>query len=331
MASEEPSQDPQRISDVKEPRQMSMVSKMYDLDGDGKLDEAELAMRLRDTSGRGYLTNTEVYELMKEHINCQTAMFETKRIMKFMVTLVIVLALSQLGTAVAAAYLAKETTTDANGHLTSMSTGEVLSTQSTATHDIDIQRATIDPETGRRRLNPCKRVGNGDGDDNGDMECETDSFLSMDWKTCNRMLKHCNRGNTVTVTRSWDNGESTDFNVCPYRGSIARFRVSRLRNNLGEYYDFEMIEGSHCRLDGEAVWVEEGGMCYLHADCGSGMECGKNVGEIKQCQSMCRRRRFAQRLVDECVEACDINTCNMLESNGNETAADEALVDTEDL
>jgi hypothetical protein len=45
---------------------LSEVGKMYDVDGDGKLDEAEQAMRDMDKTGRGYLTNDKVYELMIE-------------------------------------------------------------------------------------------------------------------------------------------------------------------------------------------------------------------------------------------------------------------------
>lgn len=45
---------------------LSEVGKMYDVDGDGKLDEAEQAMRDLDKTGRGYLTNEKVYEMIIE-------------------------------------------------------------------------------------------------------------------------------------------------------------------------------------------------------------------------------------------------------------------------
>jgi len=56
------------ISDVEMKRDyiMSRVSQMYDINGDGELDEAERAMRDLDTTGRGHLTNEKVYELMNE-------------------------------------------------------------------------------------------------------------------------------------------------------------------------------------------------------------------------------------------------------------------------
>lgn len=45
---------------------LSEVGKMYDIDGDGKLDEAEQAMRDMDKTNRGHLTNEKVYELIVE-------------------------------------------------------------------------------------------------------------------------------------------------------------------------------------------------------------------------------------------------------------------------
>lgn len=55
-------------ADDKSARQstLSDIGKMYDVDGDGVLDEAEQAMRDLDKTGRGHLTNEKVYELMLE-------------------------------------------------------------------------------------------------------------------------------------------------------------------------------------------------------------------------------------------------------------------------
>jgi hypothetical protein len=53
-------------SPQEEMSRLSSVGKMYDINGDGVLDEAEQAMRDLDETGRGYLTNDKVYELMVE-------------------------------------------------------------------------------------------------------------------------------------------------------------------------------------------------------------------------------------------------------------------------
>ena len=60
---------------------MSTISKMYDIDGDGQLDEAEQAMRDMDKSNRGYLTNEKVYKMMQEQMETQRQLFHVKRMM----------------------------------------------------------------------------------------------------------------------------------------------------------------------------------------------------------------------------------------------------------
>ena len=62
-------------------RKLSTVSKMYDIDGNGELDAAELAMRTMDKSGRGYLTNDKVYKMIQEQLETQKQLFQVKRIM----------------------------------------------------------------------------------------------------------------------------------------------------------------------------------------------------------------------------------------------------------
>ena len=58
-------------STVKRVARLSTVSRMYDVDGDGVLDEAEMAMRNMDKSGRGHLSNETVYKMMHEQIKTQ--------------------------------------------------------------------------------------------------------------------------------------------------------------------------------------------------------------------------------------------------------------------
>ena len=63
---EQPINESRQSSTVSRKSVLSEVGKMYDIDGDGKLDEAEQAMRDLDKTNRGYLTNDKVYELMLE-------------------------------------------------------------------------------------------------------------------------------------------------------------------------------------------------------------------------------------------------------------------------
>ena len=60
---------------------LSVVSRKYDLDGDGVLDEAEQAMRNLDKSGRGFLKSEEVYDMMNQHLKMQKDMFKMKKVL----------------------------------------------------------------------------------------------------------------------------------------------------------------------------------------------------------------------------------------------------------
>jgi len=115
-----PDSSPGRDDDVKRRKggRLSLVSQQYDIDGDGQLDEAQLAsesvkpvlfvqrlivlfvtplalflwlsalqlicisaqLRNLDRSGRGYLTNEKVYGLMTEQLAMQSKIFQFKKI-----------------------------------------------------------------------------------------------------------------------------------------------------------------------------------------------------------------------------------------------------------
>lgn len=284
-------------------RKLSSISRMYDVEGDGELNDVELAMRDLDKSNRGYLTNDKVYNMMLEQMATQKQLFRTRRIMFVLLALVVILALANLGTSFAAAHLAKDTTNNENEEISNKQTGEALSTQSTI-DDIEMQRTNSVGEDGRRNL--CSS-------EDGDVKCETDSFLSIDWSTCSRMMRHCKRGNTVSLSRTWTNGDTTSFIVCPFTGTISKWRMSTLTNNMGKKFEFEQLEGGHCRLGGDALTQEKDGICEEGNDCNSGLVCVQDKDDIEQCQAMCKRRRYVQRMMDACVADCDVKTCEVEE------------------
>ncbi len=59
---------------------LSAVSQKYDVDGDGRLDDVEQAMRDMDTSGRGYMSNEKVHDLMTKLLAAQKELFTMKKI-----------------------------------------------------------------------------------------------------------------------------------------------------------------------------------------------------------------------------------------------------------
>ena len=59
---------------------LTKSEKAWDLDGDGELDEAELALKALDKSHRGTLTKDEMYKLMQENLSSQRELFKMKKV-----------------------------------------------------------------------------------------------------------------------------------------------------------------------------------------------------------------------------------------------------------
>lgn len=284
-------------------KRLSTVSRMYDVDGDGKLNDAELAMRDMDQSGRGYLTNDKVYALMIEQLETQKQLFRVKRIMFVLLALVFILALANLGTSFAAASLSKDTTTSSSAALMDKKTNEAVSTQTTS-DSLTIERAIITSD-GRRKL--C----NVDGEAN-DAECDLsdrNSILSMNQRHCRRMLRLCDRGNTVSLTRTWKNGDKTSFSVCPYTGTLSTDNLSELTNIHGLDFTFEEIAGGHCKIGGDAVTQPQGRICEMPPDCAPGLTCVQVQEFVDNCQLRCGYKRWAPRMVKSCQDNCSHPSC----------------------
>ncbi|KAL3827651.1 hypothetical protein ACHAXA_000524 [Cyclostephanos tholiformis] len=229
-------------------RKLSTFSKKYDVNGDGTLDAAEMAMRDMDDSMRGYLTNEKVYAMMQEHLQTQNRLFRVRRIMFALLALVGILAISNLGTSFAAASLAKDTTTSPNAELTNKYTHEALSTQTSA-ESIEFERTIITPDGGRKL---CTAEGS-------DVDCETTSFLTISNVMCQKMISHCSRGNTVNLKRTWKNGDISSFNICPFTsGTLSKTSQSRLKNS-----EVSMTADAVDRTAFSASSSSRGGKCSI--------------------------------------------------------------------
>lgn len=88
---------------------LSAISRKYDVDGDGKLDEAEQAMRDMDKEGRGFLTNDKVYSIFQQQLRMQKQLLLAKRLLIFFAMMLIILAVANIGVAFAAARYVRET------------------------------------------------------------------------------------------------------------------------------------------------------------------------------------------------------------------------------
>ena len=126
---------------------LSVVSRRYDVDGDGMLDEAEQTMRDMDTDDKGYLTNDKVYKIMVEQMKLQQEVFSLKRLSLVFLVIMVFLSLATLGSSFAAATLAKDTDVK-NGSLVEKNGGGTVATSNAAKTFIVLEGAT--PSNGRR-------------------------------------------------------------------------------------------------------------------------------------------------------------------------------------
>jgi len=282
-------------------KRLSTVSEMYDINHDGKLDEAELAMRDLDKSGRGYLTNDKVYELMQIHVDDQRKLFRSKKIIIGLVVLVGILALSNLGTSFAAAYLSKDTTTNVEEtsdgeqfgvELLKKGTREKISTQTT-NDSFEVSRAT----------SLCV-------EEDGELNCATDSYLAVPESVIKNMFYKCLTGKTVNIERSFSNGLVKSMNICSGSSAVEfnEYDRSTLENN-GAIVTFDPMDNGDYKVMGEGLLQKDGEVCDVIDDCMMSLACMKNITTIDGCQGSCRRKRWAQRKVDECVLACDHASC----------------------
>lgn len=284
-------------------QRLSTVSKMYEIRNDGELDEAELAMRRMDTSGRGYLTNEKVYQLMQDHVQTQRKLFQFKRVIIGLTVLVLILALSNLGTSFAAAILSKDTTTKAEettdgeekiefgADLIDKKTREKVGTQ-TASDSIEVSRAT----------SLCV-------EDDSELNCVTDSYLSVPENVVKSMFYKCLTGRTVNVERSFSNGHVKSTNICSSSTNVEfnEFDRSTLET-YGQSVHFDPMDGDY-KVSGDYLLQKEQEVCDVDEDCLVNLACNKNQTAIGGCQDICKKRRWAPHRVEACVVTCDHSTC----------------------
>eukprot|EP01083_Nonionella_stella_P238532 835801_1 len=108
----------------------------------------------------------------------------------------------------------------------------------------------------------------------------------MDSRSCKQMVKQCRRGNTVTLMRAWPkNGQDTLIKLCPFaQGTLNRHDRSLVKTADGKAVIIEPIAGGHCKISGEAVQQNIGGICGNDGDCGQDAVCRNAPAAIAVCQ-----------------------------------------------
>lgn len=239
-------------------KRLSVISKQYDIDGDGELDEAELAMRNMDKSGRGFITNEKVYGLMQEHMKTQRDVFKWKKIVVGLMAFVVILALSNLGTSLAAAFLAKDTSTNKEDELVNSKSGGALATQSTSAK---FEAMTNEEEeiNGRGLIT----VGSGGYVLSGN-----------DGKAAIRL---CKRSNAVTVQRTYSDGTEIGRTICHLGDDyISNSYVNNESIEMTNGVSIRENDGGTFTIDGDAFTQDMGEICDVDGDCDTDLVCSSD-------------------------------------------------------
>lgn len=283
-------------------RKLSMFSKMYDLDGDGELDEAELAMRDMDTSRRGHLSNEKVYKMMQDHVQTQRKLFHFKKIIIGLTVLVVILALSNLGTSFAAAILSKDTATKPEETSDGETFGvDFIDKQSGG--KIGTQTANDSVEVTRRASSLCV-------EEDGETKCATDSYMSVPESVVKSMMYKCLTGRTVNVERSFSNGSVKSINICSGTSNVEYNEYDRSSvEKDGASIHFDPMENGDYKVTGDGLLQKETEVCDVVEDCQENLTCDKNETLISGCQDNCNRKRWGLTKLNACVSSCDHATC----------------------
>mmetsp|Transcript_11071 Transcript_11071/g.21141 ORF Transcript_11071/g.21141 Transcript_11071/m.21141 type:complete len:405 (-) Transcript_11071:23-1237(-) len=294
---EESALEEQSPSVTKPNNRLSVISQKYDIDGDGKLDAAEQAMRDMDQSGRGFLTNEKVYEVVQQQMAMQKQMFNMKKILIGLSVFTVVLALSNLATAWAAAVLAKETTVDASGHMKTKAGDKDVSVQANAEvfdavrkesdrRELDLYEETSEtvPIAIKSELESCTAVAI-----RIRHVCLPDNVVRFYRYDCDNNIESGNGGNLsftdgIVTVNSCNNGAGTcvitglpcsDFTE-PANGDPSSVEANALAPGEECYIDEECQAGSSCVDDSTSVTgkkckVPEGSSCTDGAHCTTGL------------------------------------------------------------
>jgi hypothetical protein len=191
---------------------LSKVSMMYDVDGDGELDEAEQTMRDMDKDGLGYLSNEKVYEVMLKQMKLQQEVFSLRRLALVFVAVLFFLSLATLATSFVAATLAKDTNV-VNGNLVVKDGGGVVGTSTVAT-TFTLTESAGEGVNGRRTQ---------------DILDSTTGEITISQEHAEYAYAQCQTEH-IALKRSCDGGRIVEIPICP-----SSFQVVDIFDNADIY------------------------------------------------------------------------------------------------
>lgn len=248
------------------PRVISEASAKWDIDGDGQLDEAEMALKKIDKEGNGQLTKEELHALMKEHLSTQRELWSLKKMAMGLACLVLILALGMLGTSFAAAILAKDTANRGDDFVDS-SSGKTLGMQTSS------ERFEGD-EDGE---STCMLSAS--SEENKTM-CSTSSLAKIDLAHGKAMVEDCSKDRTVHLTHIFASGREMHHALCPIQeGFTAIFdtNVEYPTASISTSGGFIVIEPnaerSYYVISGDGITSDAGYPCDSDLNCDNSLVC----------------------------------------------------------
>lgn len=231
----------------------------------------------------------------RRHYKMQRSLLKSKRVVIGLGIFVILLTICNLGTSIAAAYLARETTINDKNELIDVDTGEAVSTQSMS-DEFNYTRAYNETE-GQRRL--CAKT-------NGIYVCDTTSYLEIPLEEGQRMVRKCKKGETVNLKRTWLDGSDTMVALCPTRRGQYSLMKSRFQNgiemSLTRYGSSATKDAAFYVLTGDDLIQELGEVCDETNDCADGLACMDD--DIEACKAVCDKLRFGPSRLQPCYDEC---------------------------
>lgn len=245
-ASSSASSAPTLVTSNKRANRLTAISRMYDLDGDGVLDEVEQIMRDCDVTGRGYLTSTDIKCMVDEKLKTQKEIHNYKRAAVVLICLMAILALSNFGTSWASAILASDTVADSeSGTILSKKSKEVMGLQEVA-FTAELEQLSDDEFEARRQLVDREMAHDPDHEDHHhrklgpqlNNKCTCSKIGYDHGKIKERQLleltRKCDSSNTVNIKRKWKNlntgGYDVDYDTICGPGTVIIKKGKRKRN-----------------------------------------------------------------------------------------------------
>jgi len=292
---------------------LSKISSMYDLNGDGCLDEIEQAMRDRDVDNSGNLDNREVHAVIQDQLKNQSDVRLYKKVAAALTCLVAILSLSNFATGWASAILSKDTVADPeSGTIQSKSSHEIIGINSVA-NEFDLESLT-DEEFEERRLlvdaemeedpdheyHVHRRLGKKNNKNSSTKTKVAYDHGKIREEDLMKLIRKCDGVNTVSIKRKWQDGDFDVDTICgpgttvvekgkmkSNKSKTKRRRVDqqvKLRRKFvssnggirdGEV-SFECSRGD-CYASGQTLLQEEAHICELSRDRDGAGECDEGL------------------------------------------------------